>query len=469
MKIISFFQTIIKPIFGTFETEEFKKFLRMGLIFSCIIGSYWTLRPLKNALFCTLVGSAQIPWAKTSSIIFLFPLLMLYSKLLDRYSREKVFYILASAYGALSLLFSILLAHTQNIAICKPEASLTDWSSTIATIVGYSFYIFVESYGSLIPALFWAIAADTTKPESAKKGFSFVVALGQIGGIILPYFITTLPRRLGFTTNALSLIICSLTTIVMIPLFRYFFTKTPKDLLVSYHEQNEKQSQEEKKEEEPGFLDGLKLLLTHKYLLGIFAVVTFPDIITTIFDLHFNALAAEHYSGTDLSEYLGLYGSSVNFVALTFLLCGISNITRILGIGVSLFLMPIIYGAAILGFITLDSLTFLFILMASSKAINYALNGPAIKQLYIPTTHEVRFKAQGWIESFGTRGAKEAGSVFNFLLGPLQKQLGTIAGRTRHAILASYLGFGIIVVWMFIALFLGKKYKKAIDNNNVVC
>lgn len=92
-------------------------------------------------------------------------------------------------------------------------------------------------------------------------------------------------------------------------------------------------------------------------------------------------------------------------------------------------------------------------LMASSKAINYALNGPAIKQLYIPTTHDVRFKSQGWIESFGTRGAKETGSVFNFLLNPLQKQLGVVAGRARHAVLESYLGVGIVVAWVLIALF----------------
>ena len=32
--------------------------------------------------------------------------------------------------------------------------------------------------------------------------------------------------------------------------------------------------------------------------------------------------------------------------------------------------------------------------MVGSKAINYALNGPALKQLYIPTTTDVRFKAQ---------------------------------------------------------------------------
>ena len=101
---ISSLQTICKPIFGQFDSEEFKKFLRMGAIFAFIIGSYWTLRPLKNSIFSTLVGAASIPWAKTASLLFFIPLLMVYTKLLDTFSREKVFYVLSAIYGFLALL-----------------------------------------------------------------------------------------------------------------------------------------------------------------------------------------------------------------------------------------------------------------------------------------------------------------------------------------------------------------------------
>lgn len=63
--------------------------------------------------------------------------------------------------------------------------------------------------------------------------------------------------------------------------------------------------------------------------------------------------------------------------------------------------MPVIVGFALFGFLSLNSLSFLFALMVGSKAINYALNGPALKQLYIPTTPDVRFKAQAWISLIG--------------------------------------------------------------------
>ncbi len=461
---LSFLQTIVKPIFGQFEQEEFKKFLRMGAVFSLIIGSYWTLRPLKKAIFCTLVGASDTPIAKMGSLFFLIPILMVYSKMLDRYKREKTFYIISGVYGILAVIFTLLLAYVPTPEACAIQPTI--WGISGSTLLGYAFYMFVETYGSIIPALFWSIAADTTAPDSAKKGFSFIVALGQFGGIVGPYFIASLPRRLGLQTSALALFICAITIGLSMLFLRRFFTKTPASLLASFHAENEHKEEEK---QEPGFFEGLKLLVSHKYLLGIFAVVAFPEIITAVFDQHFDTLASQEYTGTHLLEYLGAYASSVNIIALTFLLCGIGNITRIFGLGISLVLMPVLYVLATIGFIQLSSLSFLFVLMASSKAINYALNGPAIKQLYIPTTHDVRLKAQAWIESFGSRGSKLSGGFVNLGLKPLQKQLGAVAGRAQHAYYASYLMFALISCWFFIAIFLGRKHKQAIAEKKMVC
>src|SRR4029077_12643005 len=98
--IIPLLQTICKPLFGTFEKEEFKKFLRMGLIFALIIGAYWTLRVLKNSIFGDLVNPHfHLPWAKGISLIMMFPLVGMYTRLLDMFSREKMFYLLSIIYS----------------------------------------------------------------------------------------------------------------------------------------------------------------------------------------------------------------------------------------------------------------------------------------------------------------------------------------------------------------------------------
>lgn len=462
--MLHFFQSICRFNFGTFEKEEFKKFLRMGVIFALMIGIYWTLRPLKDAVFIQLVDKLQLPYAKTVSVLALLPLVMFYTKLLEKTSREKMLIILPSFYGLAILVFSGLMLYFQGHPDQIANRSLFFLTATRA--IGYLFYLFVESFGSLVIALFWAFATDTTKATSAKRGFPLVVAIGQMGGIFLPYGIGGLPHRLGHTTDALSMACLGLLTLLIIPLVRYFLRATPPSLLEAFHGKNEL---EKELEEEPGFLEGLKLLLKNRYLLAIFAANFIYEVVITIFDFNFKISASTAYSGVALSHYLSLYGSSVNIVSLLCLLLGISNVTRFLGIGVALAAMPIIVGCALLGFLTFNSLTFLFALMVGSKAINYALNGPALKQLYIPTTPDVKFKAQAWIETFGSRSSKQAGSIFNMSLSPLQSAFGAVAGKAHYLMLSGFICFPLLGLWFLVALYLGRSFRKAIRDNKVIC
>lgn len=436
----------------------------MGLIFALIIGVYWTLRPLKDAIFIQLVDKLHLPYAKTVSVLALLPLVMFYTKLLERTSRERMLMILPAFYGIAVLCFAGLMMIAQAPAEVIAQRDMVPFIAT--RCLGYFWYLFVESFGSLVVALFWAFSADTTEPSSAKRGFPLVVALGQIGGIILPYIIGGLPHRLGFKTDTISMLILGVLTLSIILFVRYFLNVTPKHLLASFHGKNEEVV---KDEQEPGFLEGLKLMVGHRYLLGIFAVNFIYEVIVTIFDFNFKVAAGAQYTGVALSNYLSLYASSVNTVSLICLLLGISNVTRYLGVGMALAAMPVIVGAALFSFLTIDSLTFLFALMVGSKAINYALNGPALKQLYIPTTPDVRFKAQAWIETFGSRASKEAGSIFNMLLTPLQSAFGAVAGRSYYLMLSGAIGFPLLGFWLVVAIFLGRTFKSAIDEKRVVC
>lgn len=441
--------------FGTFEIHEFKKFLYLGSIFALIIGVYWTLRPLKDSIFIQLVDKSHLPYAKTISVLALLPLVIFYTKLLEYFSREKMLMILPGFYGIAVLIFGISMFSVQGTS-----------THIGIKLLGYVWYLFVESFGSLAVALFWAFAADTTNHISAKRGFPLVVAIGQIGGIIFPYSIAGLPHRLGLATDSLSMILLGFLTLSIIPLVKHFLKVTPAHLLTAFHGSNET---EQNASHKTGFLEGLKLLLSHKYLIGIFAVNFIYEIIITIFDFNFKLAAATQYSGVALTNYLSIYGSSVNIVSLLCLLLGISNITRFLGIRFALTAMPVIVGIALFCFLSLDSLSFLFMLMVGSKAINFALNGPALKQLYIPTTTDVRFKAQAWIETFGARASKEVGSIFNMGLKPLQIIFGELAGKSYYLGLSGIIGFPLLILWFVVAVYLSKKYGQAIRDKKVIC
>jgi AAA family ATP:ADP antiporter len=444
--------------FGEFEEQEFRKFLRMGMIFMLIIGFYWSLRPLKDSIFIQLVDKLALPWAKTVSVIFMLPFVAFYTTLVGKYSKEKVLMTMPAVYAGLVFVFAAAIFLWQS-KIC---------SGPLGCGVGYLWYFFVESFGSVVVALFWAFAADTTDPKTAKRGFPFVYALGQFGGVLFPYSVCSIPKWCNFTTDLASLLVLGFMAL-LIPVFvRYFLKATPKELLMAF-EKGASNAEQPKKKGKAKFTDGLKLLLSHKYLICIFAANFIFEFIVTVFDFNFKVAAGDAFSGVELSQYLSTYATSVNIVSFVCFLCGVSNVTKFLGVGVALAAMPVILGLALLGFLTMNSLNFLFVLMVGSKAINYALNGPALKQLYIPTTADVHFKAQAWIETFGSRASKEAGSVFNMLLKPMQGWLGIAAGKARYLMLSGCIGFPLVVLWFVVAVYLGKTFKKAVNENKVVC
>lgn len=450
--------SIARSWFGDFSREELKKFLKLGVIFAFVIGVYWTLRPLKDSIFSSMVHADNQPWAKLVSLVALFPLVALYSKLVDKVERHKLFYVLGGIYAVATFIFGVLFMH--------PTIGLANTVIDPTRITAWAWYVFVESYGSLVVALFWAFATDTVSPESAKRGFPLVVMIGQLGSILGPKFLTPLGKTF-FGTSAPVVMICGVLILLMMIGIYLFMVTTPRSELVGFHGRNEQQVEAE---HEPGFFEGLRLMLKEPYLLGIFGVISIYEIIITIIDFHFKSLVFSSFSTeADRSFYLGDYAVWVNVVSFLCLFFGVSNIQRRLGIRVSLALMPFIVLAMVVSFWTYPVVQTLFWVMVFAKAVNYALNGPALKQLYVPTTKEVRYKSQAWIETFGSRSSKATGSGFNLLKKPFQGWFGPVDGLAYLIALGAYMSIGLIGAWLLVALYLGKTYERAVEQDRLVC
>src|SRR5271169_3724100 len=95
------FSRIVRALWGDLSAEEVKRFGMLSFTFLFIIGAYWLMRPLKDALFMDIVGGTYIPWAKMASVVVLFPLIMGYSKLVDIFSKQKLFYVVCAIYATL--------------------------------------------------------------------------------------------------------------------------------------------------------------------------------------------------------------------------------------------------------------------------------------------------------------------------------------------------------------------------------
>jgi len=216
--------------------------------------------------------------------------------------------------------------------------------------------------------------------------------------------------------------------------------------------------------------------------LAITGIIVFYEIIVTILDFFFKSSAADFFRGQvadgtitqtmfekSLSGYLGDYAVYTGVVATLCVLFGINNIHRKLGTAVSLVLLPVMIAIAVLTLRLSPVLATAFWIMVFAKAINYALNQPTIKQLYIPTTKDTKYKAQAWIEMFGSRGSKAIGSGINLFRGFLKSSMGPAAGVTFFITLSTGVSFGLIGIWLFVAMYAARTYNKAIKEDKVVC
>src|SRR3989304_10633497 len=216
--------TFLRKWYGDFSKQELTKYLLLGFIFSLILGTYWTLRPLKDSLFGALVvgygdvvggvsKSMFLAWAKVVSLILLFPIVIAYSKLVDKFHKHRLLYVLGFGYAFLMIAWAIWFLH--------PTLGLANTIASRGRISGWLWYVFVESFGSLFIALFWAFTVDISDQQSAKRGFALIVMIGQLGGILLPNFLTKLPRFLG-TTSWPVVAICGLLVGWVMLVVRYF-------------------------------------------------------------------------------------------------------------------------------------------------------------------------------------------------------------------------------------------------------
>jgi AAA family ATP:ADP antiporter len=97
--------------------------------------------------------------------------------------------------------------------------------------------------------------------------------------------------------------------------------------------------------------------------------------------------------------------------------------------------------------------------MVLIKAIGYAVNNPTKEMMYIPTSKAAKFKTKGWIDIFGSRGAKAGGgAVNNFFKYNINDLM----------VFGTLFGLGLIIVWIFAAVYVGIKNTKLVREGKMV-
>lgn len=436
--------SLLKAIWGDLSHEEVKKFGILSGVFFLILGAYYILKTAKDGVFGCHVGIAYQPIAKIASIVAIALVVIFYSKLVDLFKKTTVFYIICGSFGSIALALGYFLNHPQ-IFVSTPGS----WFSLIpGNVLGWASYLFIESFGSIMPVLFWAYVASSTTTESAKRGYSMILTIGQIGSVVGALVVSSYSRTYGLP---IFFGVVGLVAIIIPFIIQWYSKVVPQPA----------EEEPTKKEGGTGFFEGFRLLITHRYLLGIFAIVTLYEFIGVILDFQMKLLTDKVYpakigGGAAFATFQGWYNTSIGALSLIFAFFG-SFFIRKFGLRACLVAFPsiigisclIVFAGNLIGASTVALLWTFFSVMVLIKGAAYALNKPTAEVLYIPTSKDVKFKAKGWIDAFGARLLKGAGAGVNTTLASSLQILLTVG---------TILSLGVVGAWIFVAYFVSTSF-----------
>lgn len=447
---------------GTVQYDRLKiRFLT--LTFFLVIGAYTFIQALKDSLFTSVVGKEYVPYAKFASMFVLIPAILIYSILVDRLRRYQVFSFYGAFFGIVGLLFTYFLAH--------PTIGISNTDTSPYRLFGWLFYFFVEGFSPFVVSVFWAFANSISDPDAAKKSYATIVSGSKLGGIFssgLAWWLLswTASNPGQYVDDILShqiiLGIASL-MVLLIPVIIYFLMKkVPGRYMHGYEAayQVEKQKKKEGKHE-TGLFSGIYLLFKYPYVLGIFAMIFFYEVVNTILSYIRISIAQSHTTNlSGMSGYFMKITFMVHVIGFLISFFGTGALLRRLGEQYCLLLVPILSGAVLLILMVVYTPTAFLISFVFLKAINYAFSWPVRESLYIPTVKEIKFKSKSWIDAFGGKFAKSSGSVFNLISANVVASM--------QASLYSFFFAGLVALWFVAALLLGRRFDKAIAHNEVI-
>ncbi len=240
-------------------------------------------RTLKTSIFSKMVGASYTPDAKLFTLLLLFPLIIIYSYLVDRLRRHQLLYCFTLFHAVGGLIFAGIMAH--------PIYGIANTSQSPSRLIGWLFYLFMESFSAFLSATFWAFANSVNKPNDARNFYGFFVSGSKLGGILAA---STLYFSVSYTTLADSTLLPAYLLIGSLMLFCaaasiYVLMKYVPGYIMHGYEAVYK-AEKKREPKQIGIwntlkksMEGLFIILKNPYVMGIFFLVLFYRIDRVIF------------------------------------------------------------------------------------------------------------------------------------------------------------------------------------------
>lgn len=152
--------------------SEIPRMLYHGFVLSCIISGFWLLDSLKDPILAHTIGIEYQPIAKFFSVISTLLVVCIYDYFTSIVTKPILFHLVAWTYGLIFMIISAVLA--------SPTYGLTSTEHGPHRMIGWLSYFSIESYGSLMAALFWSFTNSVMDLDEAKGNNSLRICVSTL-------------------------------------------------------------------------------------------------------------------------------------------------------------------------------------------------------------------------------------------------------------------------------------------------
>lgn len=470
----------------------------MFFMYFLISFNYNALRAYKDSMVITASdsGAAVLPFIKLWAILpGAFLLTFVFTRLANRYSREKLFYTMMGLFLGFFFIFAFVLFPAQEylhphkfadqMAAYLPEgfkgliAVFRNWTFTL-------FYVMSELWSTAIMAvLFWGFANEVTTVGEAKRYyilwsiganiagfFSGLVAVYFSGGI----FVSWLPYGKNAWDQSVCFLCCSviISGLITMGIFRWLNKRVirPSEDIRSQETKPEKIKMSMRK--------NFAYLAKSRYLICIALIVLCYNIGINLVEVVWKNQVHQLYP--DPNQFSSYMGKVMSFNGLSATIISIfitGNLIRRLSWTVSALLTPLITLLPGLGF-------FLFTIFQGSsswaalaagstplvmsvflgslhncttRSCKYTLFDATKEMSFIPLNKESKLKGKAAIDGVGSRIGKSGGSLI------YQGLLFSCSTVSATAPFVAGIFLVVVLVWVLATVTLGKQFEELAQEN----
>ena len=406
-----------------------------------LLAAYYLLKTIREPLILDVPGGAEVKSYSAAAIAGLLILIVpLYSAVASRVSRLKLI-------NGVTLFFIGCLVAFFGLSQAQVP-------------IGVPFFIWVGIFNLMVIAQIWAFANDLYAVEQGQRLF-VIVGFGASLGAIAGSFVTgQLVKTLGpfpFMLAAAGLVaLCMVLTttihvretrrrsgIVAAPATDVPRETAPEDQAMSRR-------------------SAFAIVFADRYLLLIAGLMLVYNIVNTngeyilgrtVVALYTASHAASAIGGMDekkvIGEFYGNYFTIVNILSALLQAFVVSRVIKYFGVRTALLVLPVVamVGYATMAFVPM--LPFIRGTKLAENSLDYSLQNTTRNQLYLPTSRDAKYKA------------KQANDTFFVRFGDVLSAGMVFAGTTWLGFAArqfALLNVALIVVWILLAIAIGRRY-----------